>query len=266
MSTKFKYTNKHGLPEAFVRAVINDPYDNGGADFSATGLANPPRATALLATHENVEVDVTSRVAAIIGQGSHHIAERAARKGIDLCEDRLFGVFHVDGKAYSVSAAVDLFETDTGTLTDWKTTKAYAFSKKAGSGKKPEWVEQMNIGAELLRRNGHNPQKLVIIAMLKDWSQREAGSAGMPESEVLAVELPMWTPQETVLHIENRIRAHVSAKTHLPECTTKENWAGRRCGQWCDASTVCEQFKQTQKTGLNSSKDWDFPVKKTSGV
>lgn len=248
-----KYTNKYGLPEAFVRSVLNDPYDRGASDFSATGLANPPRATALIEKYfDQVEVDVSSRVAAIIGQGSHSIAERAARKDIDLCEKRLFAKFAVDGKEYTVSAQLDLYETDNQVLYDWKTTKAYAFSKKAGSGKKPEWIEQLNIGAELLRRNGHSPQKLVIIAMLKDWSKREAGSAGMPESEVLSVELPLWTPAEVNSHIEKKIRAHVAARHTLPTCGPKEHWGGNRCGQWCDASSVCEQYKESLKTGLIS--------------
>ena len=251
-----KYTNKYGLPEAFVRAVINDPYTNGGADFSATGLANPPRSTALIAEKfEEIEIDVTSRVASIIGQGSHSIAERAARPEIDLCEKRLFAKFEVDGKDYTVSGQVDLFETDTGNLMDWKTTKAYAFSKSAGSGKKPEWIEQLNICAELLRMNGHKPTKLTIIAMLKDFKLHEAGTKGMPESEVLQVDLPMWESSKVIEHIENKIRAHVSAKTHLPQCSSKENWGGRRCGQWCDASSVCSQYQQALKTGIISIGD-----------
>ena len=246
-----KYTNRYNLPDAFVRAVINDPYSKGASDFSATGLANPPRATALIEKFKDqVTVDVSSRVAAIIGQGSHSVAERAARPNIDLCEERLFAKFTVDGQEFTVSAAVDLYEKDSGTLMDWKTTKAYAFSKKAGSGKKPEWIDQLNIGAELLRRNSYEPTRLVIIAMLKDWNMREAGSAGMPESEVLAVELPLWESAKVVAHIEDRIRAHVAAKTTLPLCNTKENWAGRRCGQWCDANSVCDQYQESLKTGL----------------
>lgn len=246
-----KYTNKYNLPEAFVRAVVNDPYDRGESDYSATGLAVPPRASALIEKHfDTLEVDVSSRVAAIIGQGSHSVAERAARPDIDVCEHRFFAKFEVDGKTYTISAQVDLFEKDSGVLYDWKTTKAYAFSKKAGSGKKPEWIEQLNIAAEILRRNGHTPKDLQIIAMLKDWSKREAGSAGMPESEVLAVQLPMWEPDVAVAHIQARIKAQVAARESLPDCTSKETWGGNRCGQWCDAASVCEQFKQMQKTGL----------------
>lgn len=246
------YTNRFGLPDAFVRAVLSDPYNNGGADFSATGLQNPPRATALIERFKNeIEVDVSSRVASIIGQGAHSIAERAARPGIDLCEKRLFGKFEVDGRDYIVSAQVDLFETDTGNLLDWKTCKAYAFSKKAGGGVKPEWVEQLNIGAELLRQNGHDPKKLTIIAMLKDWNKREAGSAGMPKSEVVEVNIPMLHRETVTKNIKSRIKAHMSARENLPRCTSQETWNGNRCsGGWCDAASVCEQFKDAQKTGL----------------
>ncbi len=250
-----KYTNKFDLPAPYVRAVINDPYDSQ-SDFSATGLANPARATALIAQFKDtLEVDVSTRVAAIIGQGSHHIAERSARPDIDLCEKRLFSNFEVDGKSYVVSAQLDLYETDTKILYDWKTTKAYAFSSKAGSGKKPEWIEQLNIGAELLRRNGHEPKGLQIIAMLKDWNKRDAGTAGMPRSEVMAVELPMWESSKVVEHIETRIRAHVSARSLLPDCSSKETWGGNRCNGWCDAASVCEQYKRALKTGLINNKE-----------
>lgn len=245
-----KYSNKYGLPQVFVRAVENDPYDKGESDFSATGLAEPPRASALKAQFKDeLLVDVSSRVASIIGQGTHSIAERAARPNLDLCEDRLFAEFTVDGVKYIVSAQLDLFEKDTGNLYDWKTTKAYAFSKKAGSGKKPEWIQQLNVGAELLRRNGFEPKALFIIALLKDWNKREAGGSH-PESEVVSVELPMWEPLQTEIYIEERIRAHVKARAALPDCTPKETWGGNRCGQWCDANTVCTQYQEQIKTGL----------------
>lgn len=245
------YTNKHQLPEAFVRAVINDKYDKGESDFSATGLAEPPRASALKEKFKDVlEVDVSSRVAAIIGQGTHATAERAARPGIDMCEERLFGKFEVDGVTYTVSAQLDLFETDTGALHDWKTTKAYAFSKKAGSGKKIEWIQQLNVGAELLRMNKYIPKTLNIIALLKDFNKREAGVNGYPQTEVVSVSLPMWTSKEVVDYISSRIRLHVQARKELPNCSGGETWGGRKCEDWCDANSVCEQFKNAKKTGL----------------
>lgn len=243
-----KYSNRYNLPGPFVRAVENDPYDGKG--FTPTSLDNAPLAFALLKEFgDRAIVDVSSRVAAIIGNGAHYIAERAARPGIDLCEERLHSTVIVDGVEYPISAAIDLYEIDSKHLFDWKTTKAYAFSKKAGGGKKDSWIAQMNIGAELLRRNGHDPQRLTIIALLKDWSQREAGTAGCPEQEVIAVDLPMWSSAEVIKYIEDRIRILTTATTKTL-CAPKDNWYGRRCSQWCDASAVCPQFKEQQKTGL----------------
>lgn len=250
-----KFTNKHGLPQAFVRAVENDPYSKGESDYSATGLSEPARASALIEKHKDIlEIDVCTRVASIIGQGTHSIAERAARDGVDLCEKRFFAKFNVDGADFIISAQIDLFETDTGALYDWKTTKAYAFSKKAGSGKKPEWIIQLNIGCEILRRNGHDPKTLNIIAMLKDWNKREAGTGSCPETEVIGIELPMWPREQTVKYIEDRVRAQVAARAVLPQCTTAETWGGRKCESWCDASSVCEQYKEMLKTGLVQKK------------
>jgi hypothetical protein len=163
----------------------------------------------------------------------------------------------VDGRVWTVSAQVDLYEPDTGNLYDWKTTKAYAFSKKAGSGRKPEWIEQMNIGAEIMRRQTTPivPRSLQIIAMLKDWNKRDAATGSHPPSEVVAVELPLWEREKVVAHIEERIRLHVQARQKLPACTMKETWGGNRCGQWCDAASVCEQYKISLKTGIMLSKE-----------
>ncbi len=246
-----RYSNRYKLPGAFVRAVENDPYDKGNSDFSATGLAEPPRATVLKAQHPNdLIVDVSSRVASIIGQGAHHIAERAARPGIDLCEKRFFADFNVDGVKYIVSAQIDLFETDTCALYDWKTAKAYAFSKGVGGGKKPEWIQQMNVGAEIMRRHGHDVKSLGVIAMLKDFRSEEAGQKGMPETEVISVDIPLWEPAKANDYIETRIRLHIAARKELPLCSASDNWSGRKCSKWCDANSVCEQFQNSKKTGL----------------
>ena len=37
-------TNQFGAPDTFVRAVTDDSYSKGDADFSVTGLIQPPQA------------------------------------------------------------------------------------------------------------------------------------------------------------------------------------------------------------------------------
>ena len=247
-----KLVNKYGAPEAFFRAVQNDPYEKHG-DFSATGLLQPPRAMVLLELHkETIEVDVTTKIATCIGQGVHSLLERAARPGIDIKEKRYFANFEVDGKTYVVSAQIDLYEGDSKTLSDWKTTKAFAFSKKSGGGKKPEWVSQMNIQRFLMEQNGVEVRTMQIIGLLKDWNKREAGVNGYPVSEIVTAEMPLWSREATNEFIVDRIRAHVNARTHLPQCSLKENWGGNRCKGWCDAASVCDQYQKSLKTGLIS--------------
>lgn len=250
-----KLTNKYGVPDAFFRAVQNDPYEKHG-DFSATGLLQPPRATVLLELFKDkIEVDVTTRVAQTIGQGAHSILERAARPGIDIIEKRYFANIEVDGKTYVISAQIDLYESDSKTLSDWKTTKAFAFSKKTGSGKKPEWVQQMNIQRFIMEQNGVEVKRMQIVGLLKDWNKREAGVNGYPQSEIMTVEMPVWTREEANAFIIERIRAHVSARHSLPLCTTKEAWGGNRCASYCDAAGVCSQYQESLKTGLFTKKE-----------
>lgn len=245
-----KYTNKYNAPAPFVRAVENDPYDNGGADFTASQISGweTPRCYALLRLFKDqITVDVCSRTATMIGNGVHSLAERAARPGIDLCEVRYFADFVVDGKTYVVSAKIDLYEQDTGILWDWKTAKSGGFAK--GRGKKPDYKAQLNIAREIMMRQPTpiEPRELKIIGILKDW----ADYISDPPAPVIAVDLPVWPREETVAFIEKQIRARVAALKDLPECTTGETLGGKKCGTYnCEANSVCTQYQEMLKTGL----------------
>lgn len=252
-----KHTNKYGLPEAFVRAVTNDPYTRGGADFSVTELLKPSRASALERRHAHeLEEDVINRVYSLLGQSVHGILERGAREGIDIVEKRYFMKVEVDGETYTLSGQIDHLAQDTGTLSDWKVTKAYAFSKKGGRGKKPEWVAQLNMQLELLRQNGLDARELQIVGILRDWDKRKIGDAsGYPETEIIAAPIPIWEREKTLAFIKARVKAHVDARQKLPQCTTAETWAGNRCKAYCPAAKFCDQYKQMLKTGLVKSED-----------
>lgn len=246
-----KYVNNQGLPDAFFRAVLNDPYTKGESHFSATGLQQPPRAVVLLERHgDDIEIDVSSRVAVTIGQGTHSILERAVRPDIDIAETRYYAEMDVDDVTYVVSAQIDLYEKDSQTLYDWKTTKSYAFHKKAGV--KPEWAEQLNVGRYLMMSStDHEVTQLRIIGLLKDWDRkRSLTEPGYPATEVMVQKIPVWTPEVVEAYIEKKIRAVVLARKELPKCTSAESWGSNRCKQWCDAASVCEQYQQSKRTGL----------------
>lgn len=246
------YTNKHELPDAFFRAVVNDPYNKGEAEFSATQLQNPARAIVLMELHKDkIEIDVSTRVAATIGQGVHSILERAARPDLDVIETRFMREFYFpDGSgSVTVSAQIDLFEKDTCTLYDWKTTKAFAFHKR--SSPKFEWEAQLNIGALIIRESGLLARRLSIIGLLKDWDYNKgATEPGYPATEVMELEIPMWDASRTMDYIFTRARAIRDARLVLPECTGKETWGGNRCRRWCDVSSVCFQWNKAKQTGV----------------
>lgn len=72
-------TNPQGLPPALIRAIENDRYDNGGADYSVTTLISPVRKAALWGRYaERIQVDASDRLFALYGQLGHTLLERAA--------------------------------------------------------------------------------------------------------------------------------------------------------------------------------------------
>jgi len=277
-----KQTNKFNLPDAIARAVANDPYTNGGADYSISALLKPARIVALEKKHwDELEEDVSDRIWSMFGQAVHVIAERANEKGI--AERRLF--IDVDGK--KVSGGMDLYHGD-GILTDYKTTSVY----KVKDGVPDEYVKQLNCYAEILRQNGHEVKKLEIIAILRDWSKLEALRDGnYPQSQAMRLEVPVWESTRALGFIKTRIALHEAAKVNLPECSSEDRWArpdtwavkktpdaaratrvfdneaeatkmatqnkmhlefrpglSPRCEAYCAASKFCEQFKAMKGT------------------
>lgn len=223
-----KLTNKSNLPEALVRALQNDSYDSGDSDFTATSLLKPPRVTALEKRHRHeIEEDAEDGLYRLYGQVAHGILERANMA--DLAEKRFFAEFTVDGKTYKVSAQLDTLSLTNGTLSDFKFTTSWGF--KANQPPKPEWVAQLNIQLELMRRNGLDANALQIIGLLRDWQIREAKfNKDYPQAPVSTLAIPMWSREQTTSFIGMRIKAHVDAQTNLPECTPDERWA--KPDQW----------------------------------
>lgn len=245
-----KYTNNLGLPEALVRAIKNDPYSKGDADFSVTELLKPARARVLELKHENeIVVDVSTRTHSLRGQALHYILQRGAGPE-DLVETRFMAMFDNT----SVSGQIDLLSKCK--LYDYKDTKAYPFSTKGGSGQKPEWQAQLNMQLELLRHNGLDADSLHIVGFLKDYDKKKLDPsdhrnfmAGYPKAEVVVVDIPIWPREQTQAFMRERIEAHLKARMVLPYCNLEESWNGRRCQSYCDSASFCSQFQESKSTG-----------------
>jgi len=232
MLMKKKLTNRLGLPEPLVRAIANDSYNPGTADFTATGLIKPSQMVALEQKHAlQIEEDASDLIYSLQGQSIHTILERAGaelRAEGFIVEERFESTF---GES-SVSAQIDLYCSRTGTLSDYKVTSVYAVK----DGVKEEYAIQLNIGAELLRRKSMLINKLQIVAILRDWSKGEyerekadSEAKGFktkyPATQVAVLEVPIIPSDEVVKYITERAASHRSAidgKSML--CSPEERW------------------------------------------
>jgi hypothetical protein len=212
-----KITNLHGLPEALVRAVENDPYDSQGADISVTKLIDAPQRVTLRLKHEDdIVVDVSDMIWSLEGQGIHHVLERAAMPGA-LIEHRFFA----DVLGWKLSGQADWLHPESKTLIDYKHTGTY------NMGQKPEWERQLNVLRWLALQNDIEVERLFICAFYRDWSKMGTLRGGdYPPAKGQMYPIRVWPMAETRAYIESRIRMHQQARIGQPVlCTEDERWA-----------------------------------------
>ena len=204
-------TNEYGAPDAFVKAIEGDPYTKGDADFSATELLKPPQIVRLYKEHEDtITTDVRDEWWKLLGKGVHNVLEN---HGEGSCEERFFA----ECNGVKVSGAIDLVHD--GAVTDYKVTSVFTIQR----GLKPEWEQQLNIYAWLLRQNGLEATSLTIVGLCRDWMQSRTVKADYPQSPIVPIKVPLWRDERQDQFVEGRVRVHTMDKT-LP-CTPEERWA-----------------------------------------
>lgn len=208
-------TNKHGLPEALVRAVQNDPY-TGGGDISVTKLIDSPQRRQLLLAHGSaVEEDVSERIWSLLGQAVHHILERA---GTDtMVEERLFA--EVEG--WKLSGQFDRLHLGSKTLSDYKVTTTY---KAKGDD---NWTRQLNVLRWLAFQNGFIVDHLEIVAIFRDFRKSEAErNPDYPQQAVKVIPVSVWPLEEAEAYVRERIVMHQTAQVGMgaSRCTDEERW------------------------------------------
>lgn len=210
-------TNKLSLPEPIYEAVKNDPYTKGEADMSITGLLKPPRIVALEKKFESEIVeDASDRIYSLLGQLMHLLLERANRTGT--VEERLY----MDLAGWRISGAMDRVVYKDGLLQDYKFVTVY----KVRDGVDEEFEKQQNGYAMLLRANGLKVKKIEIVAILRDWSKKEAErNPSYPQHQIVIQSVPIWPLEKTRAFYTDRVRLHQEAKKRLPLCSDEDRWA-----------------------------------------
>lgn len=213
-----QFTNEQGLPEPLVRAVTNDPYNRGArTDFSVTQLLGPPRIRILRKRHsDQIVEDVADRIYALLGQSVHTILERA-EIGDALAEVRLY--MEIDGLTISGQLDRAVFFKSSGILQDYKLCSVWADEAK------PEWGQQLNLLALLLRRNGYDVTQAQIVAIYRDWSKARARrEPSYPQHQARPIDFELWPEGRVIAFLRERIALHTQAEWDLPECTDEDRW------------------------------------------
>lgn len=282
-------TNVHGLPDALVNAVKNDPY-TGGGDISVTKLIDSPRKRVLGKRFKDlVTVDVSEMLWAVMGQATHTFLERAETTA--MVEQRLYA--EVDG--WKVSGQFDRAEIKDGVMQDWKVCSAY----KAGGD--IAWERQLNCLRWLAHKNGIQIDRLEVAAIFRDWKKSEAlRRADYPQQPIAVIPVPVWSLEDAEAYVRTRVGQHQAAENkELPECTDEERWysgttfallrpglkrakkvaptreelgeippdhiveerpgINRRCENgYCDVAPFCEQYQRIKQAQGEPTNDVDF--------
>ena len=221
-----KFTNKFNLPQTFVNVIHRPTYSKGKAHISATEIINSPRIVQLKKKHwDDIEQDASEMVWSLFGSAVHNILEHGKDKH-HIVEERL----NIEFEGWKISGAIDLQELEpngTMTISDYKVTGAWAVMNE-----KDDWHRQLNIYGWLVEKVKNVPVgKLQIIAIIRDWSARDAASKeGYPPSPVATIDIPLWTFEEREAFITKRIYDHGTAlfemetDGEMPDCTPEEMW------------------------------------------
>lgn len=216
-----RLTNDLNLPAPIVEAISNDDYDRGRSDITVTQLISPPRMVALMAEHaDDLSEDASDRIYALMGKAVHAILERADKRM--LVEDRLY----TECLGWTVGGAFDRMALLSGhgiatTLQDYKFASIY----EAMFGLKDERVWQLNLLAELARRNGYPVERLEVVMIFRDWKKSEAArKSDYPSRQVHIFDVDVWSSERATAFMEARVKAHQNARQVLPECVDEERW------------------------------------------
>jgi len=199
--------------------------------ISVTQLIGPARIRQLMIRHAEDKHqpwrDVSENIWALWGSAIHAVLAGGDNSNA-LSEEALKVELRPESDprgGYYLTGIPDLY-TEDGTLWDYKTSKAFAFCSKNA---KPEWVQQTNIYAWMLRRHGFPVSRIVIQGFVKDYNRYQAMQHGdYPESDVPQYEIPMWTDEAVEAFIRDRVQVHNEAghvdEAELPLCSEGERW------------------------------------------
>lgn len=241
-----KITNKLSIPEALVDGIraIRSDYQRGECDYTVTQLSKPPMIVRLERDHASeLEDDVENMVWAAFGSAFHLIAARGASKERDeIAEERKSSIFsgryNRKTRKWTVSGQVDIYEGTTKTIYDYKTVSPWVMVFNENG--QEEWENQLNVLAEIFRRNDLEVERIANVLLFRGWSESESKrNPKYPKSKMMIVDQEIWSRERTNKFVVERCKLLTSAlecreeeigTEKCPFCDKEEQW--RRDEGW----------------------------------
>lgn len=200
-----------GKPSMFIEAMLADEKKDHleGIDFSVTSLLKTPREFQLIQRNKDKlpERPLDNKLATFLGSAVHKAVEQSLQYNENyLVEFRMEFDEEVDGKTVKVAGTCDMYDKVNKRLIDHKTTTTFIY----GSELKPEWIEQLNVYAYLLRRLGYPVEQLTINCVYKDW-RPTAGKykEDYPPLPVMEFNFDPWPEDTAEKFYKEKLREHV---------------------------------------------------------
>lgn len=232
------------LPYPILKAMMNDPYDNKGADYSVSSLYDGPkmvlgkkRLGLLTKLKENPNKELYDKLKTLFPRQMNceyenydfnkiEILPVRASERIDLLEGSMQhdGLEHrlvddpefivekrlsvhvpVGDKKVLITGAFDCFCKVNNTLYDYKSMKAGGW--KWRESKIPPYSQQVNIYRLLMKLNNMaNPQRLMLVFIIKGWNELDAKSHDYPPRPYMQHEINILPDHEIIRIIREKIQ------------------------------------------------------------
>jgi len=222
--------NNEGVPYPIYKAVINDGYTAGNADFSVTQLYDAPkkvygdRIVARNGTKRNISDVLDMFEGSITHEGMEY---RLKDDKEFITEKRLFVNIKVGDQTILLSGAFDCYCIPNKTLYDYKTTSAGGW--KMRHKKMIQYSQQVNIYRILMKLNSYeDPQSIKIIFFVKGWNQIDAYSHDYPRSRFMEENVEKLSDEQVITLIKEKISILLQSSTtpyaEIPYCSPEQRW------------------------------------------
>jgi hypothetical protein len=218
-----KMTNKFNLPKALM-VIANDDHVPKEKKYSTTTIMGGFCEMLLTRRHyDEIEIDVSDMMPAIIGTAIHDSLERA-----DNTKYSELSLEHEIMDGYILTGRIDLYVPETNTIEDYKTTGVWKIINQDFG----DWERQGLVYAWLAFKNGFFVSDLRFHAILKDWSKAEFNRRGEPYPSQAIYTWHHSVTSTDLKRIEEYIKERFQNIIHLegvpdeklPECTLFERW------------------------------------------